>query len=144
MPAAKRQMLSPCLVLYDGECGLCQRTVKWLLQHDPTGALRFAPLQGKTATVLRDSGIRLPASIGTVAVVVTVGSRVCVLDRSRAILKICEVLRLRPWWVRLLELLPRPLADAGYRLVAATRYAISRRISVCPFTNAEQQSRFLP
>ena len=37
------------LVLYDGECGLCDRAVQFLLRHDKKGAHAFAPLQGDTA-----------------------------------------------------------------------------------------------
>jgi predicted DCC family thiol-disulfide oxidoreductase YuxK len=33
------------VLLYDGECGLCQRTVGWLLRHDTQGRLLFAPLR---------------------------------------------------------------------------------------------------
>ena len=41
------------LVLYDGECGVCSRVVRWLIDADRHGVLRFAPLQGATATELR-------------------------------------------------------------------------------------------
>ena len=37
------------LVLYDGECGLCDRLVQWLLRHDRRHVLHYAPLQGETA-----------------------------------------------------------------------------------------------
>lgn len=33
------------LVLYDGECGLCDRSVRFIYARDPEGAFRFAPLQ---------------------------------------------------------------------------------------------------
>ncbi|MDR3745785.1 MAG: DCC1-like thiol-disulfide oxidoreductase family protein [Acidobacteriaceae bacterium] len=33
------------VLLYDGECGLCQRTVGWLLRHDTHERLLFAPLR---------------------------------------------------------------------------------------------------
>ena len=37
------------LVLYDGECGLCDRSVQFLLRHDKKGVLTYAPLQGEAA-----------------------------------------------------------------------------------------------
>src|SRR5262249_51494709 len=40
------------LVLYDGTCGFCAHTVQWILAADPAGRVRFAPLQGSTATAL--------------------------------------------------------------------------------------------
>ena len=41
--------MSPELVFYDGDCGLCHRTVRFLLARDPEGSLfLFAPLFGET------------------------------------------------------------------------------------------------
>lgn len=34
------------VLLFDGECGLCQRVVRTLLRLDRAGHLRYAPLQG--------------------------------------------------------------------------------------------------
>ena len=35
-------------VFYDGHCGLCHRSVRFLLVEDRVGSFRFAPLQGPT------------------------------------------------------------------------------------------------
>ncbi|HVT61700.1 MAG TPA: DUF393 domain-containing protein [Thermoanaerobaculia bacterium] len=40
------------LVLYDGVCGLCNRTVQFLLEVDRSEVLSFAPLQSETASRL--------------------------------------------------------------------------------------------
>src|ERR1041385_7423246 len=41
--------LVPETLFYDGHCGLCHRSVRFLLRRDPGGrAFRFAPLQGRT------------------------------------------------------------------------------------------------
>ena len=37
------------LVLYDGVCGLCNRTVQFALKRDRRDLFRFAPLQGELA-----------------------------------------------------------------------------------------------
>ena len=37
------------VLLFDGECGLCQRIVRVLLRLDRAGRLRYAPLQGAAA-----------------------------------------------------------------------------------------------
>ena len=45
------------IILYDGVCGLCNRLVKFLLNHDKDGRLRFASLQSEFAEkVLRRHG----------------------------------------------------------------------------------------
>ena len=37
------------IVFYDGDCGLCDRFVRWMLRRDRGHHYRFAPLQGETA-----------------------------------------------------------------------------------------------
>lgn len=41
----------PLLVLYDGDCGLCNRSARWLADRDPRGRLLMAPNAGVTARV---------------------------------------------------------------------------------------------
>ena len=36
------------IVFYDGDCGLCQRSIRFLLAADKKKALKFAPLNGET------------------------------------------------------------------------------------------------
>jgi len=37
------------ILFYDGHCGLCHRSVQFVVRHDRDGtAFRFAPLQGPT------------------------------------------------------------------------------------------------
>ena len=39
-------------MFFDGECGLCDRTVRWLIASDPGALLRFCPLQSPHALEL--------------------------------------------------------------------------------------------
>src|SRR4051794_7961959 len=46
------------VLLFDGECGLCNRLVRGLLRLDRRGRLLFAPLQGPSAQrYLRSHGL---------------------------------------------------------------------------------------
>src|SRR4026209_3041846 len=41
------------IVFYDGDCGLCDRFVRWMLRRDRRARrYRFAPLQGETARLM--------------------------------------------------------------------------------------------
>ena len=44
---------------------------------------------------------------------------------------------------RLLQLLPRPVRDWGYRVIARNRYRIFGRHDTCPIPSAETRARFL-
>ena len=75
------------LVLYDGECGLCDRLVQWLLRHDRDGILSYAALQGETAK---------PYVTGDMDTMVFVergdGGSTRVFERSRGVFRILQKL----------------------------------------------------
>lgn len=132
------------LLLFDGGCALCHRTVRFLLRADRRGALRFAPLDGETAAAL---AVRWP-QIGDADSVVLVSSpegepRVAL--RSAAVI---GALRLAggPWRLAasLLALVPRPLRDVAYDFVARRRQRWFGRYPSCPPPPAAWRDRFLP
>lgn len=134
---------SPEIVFYDGHCALCHSTVKFALRHDPSGnAFRFAPLQGSTFAerVPIEHRAQLPDSI----LVLTAGGNL--LERSDAFVHICR--QLGGFWRGLagvLMIVPRPLRDAVYNLVARIRYRIfGRKDDLCPAVPPELRQRFLP
>ncbi len=128
------------LVLYDGSCGLCDRSVQWLLDHDPERRLRFAPLEGETAQRILAEHPEIPERLDSILFVE--GDRV--RWRSHAIWAICAHLP-APWrTLRLLLWVPAPLSDLGYRLVAALRYRIWGRLDTCRIPSPEQRALFLP
>ena len=50
--------MSRPVLLYDGECGLCNRLVRLLLRSDRAGRLNYAPLQSEPAQAyLRAQGL---------------------------------------------------------------------------------------
>src|SRR5690606_5932540 len=111
------------LLLYDGECGLCNAVVRFLLREDAAARLRFAPLQsaiGQAAlrrlglsTTDFDSLVFLPDRTGNVFSMRTSG----VID---------VVARIGGVWRALGEtfrLVPAGVRDLTYKAVARTRYA---------------------
>jgi predicted DCC family thiol-disulfide oxidoreductase YuxK len=144
MARAGTASLPPRLVLYDGVCVFCNRSVQWLLAADRDARLRFAPLQGATAAELRRRHPEIPADIDTIVYVETADGTERVSLRSDAIFRIYAALelksRLMPWMRRL----PRWCTDLAYRLFVRFRYRIFGRLDVCPVPSAEQRDRFLP
>jgi predicted DCC family thiol-disulfide oxidoreductase YuxK len=129
------------LVFFDGACGLCHHSVRFLLREDGAGVLRFAPLQGDTfrAEVPAERRAGLPDSL----VVRTADGRL--LTRSDATIHLLHRLggrwRRRAAW---LARVPRPIRDAAYRLVAFVRRRFFRRPQeVCPVVAPPLRARFL-
>jgi predicted DCC family thiol-disulfide oxidoreductase YuxK len=127
------------VVLYDGECGLCHRTVKFLIQRD-RGQLYYAPLQGETATALRAQHPNIPSTLESVVLV----DRDHVFLRSKALLYGAKYLT-RPWrWAYHVRWLPALVLDLGYRLIARIRYRVWGKYDSCQRPSVEQQAQLLP
>ena len=140
----RRDRRAPVL-LYDGACGLCQAVVRSILREDPTGRLRFAPLQGASAQAyLRAQG--LPTR--------DFDSLVFVPDWNRpargayrlrtdgiaaALDELGGVWRVASWG----RIVPRRLRDPLYALVARTRYALFGAYRPSPLPRPEWARRFL-
>lgn len=131
------------VVFYDGVCGLCDRTVQFLLRIDRQRILSFAPLQGTTAARLtaHDSRFDDARTILFVEDYGTARERVSV--RSTAVLRILA--RLGGLWraVSWLRVIPRPLRDLAYRIVARYRYRWFGRFDSCRLPAAAIAARFL-
>lgn len=144
------------LLLYDGACGLCARSVQWVLEHDPlerprrrgAPALRFAPLQGETAAPLLVRHGLQPGAQGFDSMVLVrdpggPGERV--LLRSDAAVGIGRYLGGR--WAalaRLATLVPRALRDGVYGVIARNRLRLFGAADACRVPRRDERGRFLP
>ncbi|MGE0709306.1 MAG: thiol-disulfide oxidoreductase DCC family protein [Planctomycetota bacterium] len=138
----------PPLLLYDGECGLCDRTVQAVLERDARGLVHFAPLQGQTARAVLTRHGRDPAPPRFDSVVLVEGfggARERLVERSDAAIALARHLGGRSASLaRFLELIPRPLRDAAYGLVARNRHRLFPPPSACRIPRPGERVRFLP
>lgn len=128
------------LVLYDGTCGLCARSVRWILAHEGDRELRFAPLQGETAAAMRAKYPNIPTSIDTVVYVD--GERAHL--RSKAFLHMAKHFRGAWRWFHAFRWMPGFLLDLGYRVIAALRYKLWGKVDSCELPSPENRARFMP
>ena len=131
------------VLLYDGECGLCNRVVRRLLALDRGGELRFAPLQGPSAQAyLRAHG--LPTADFSTLVFVPDWPANAAAPRLRTD-GVIAALRAagRPGLAGMLAVFPRAVRDAGYKFVARVRYRIFGPWRACPLPRPEWSARFI-
>jgi len=131
------------LVLFDGVCGFCEGLVQWLLERDPDGRLRFAPLQGEAAQRLRGRHPEIPAGVDTLVYVEALDGRERVHLRTAAIVAVCRALPQPPFWLGALAVLPSALADVAYVLFARVRYRLFGKRDACRVPTPEERARFL-
>ena len=132
--------MSSAIVLFDGLCNLCDGAVRFMLDRDRNGRLRFASLQSDAARHLLErfgySAEGMPQSI-----VLLEGERI--FEGSAAILRIAELLG-APWSLaRIAAVVPERALDAAYRFIARNRYRIFGAREVCRIPTPAEAARFL-
>jgi predicted DCC family thiol-disulfide oxidoreductase YuxK len=129
----------PAVVLFDGECNLCNGAVLFCLRHDPQGRLHYASLQSAAAKALL-APLLLPSPLPDSIVLVQDGRAFL---RSSAALRIAKLLRW-PWPVFTVFLLvPRPLRDFVYDFIARRRHKWFGRRESCMVPTPALRDRFL-
>ena len=132
------------VLFYDGDCGVCTRSVRVVLQHDGTKTLRFASLRGELGAALQR---RHPELIGLDSMVWVdeqiTGNRERLLVRSDAALEVARYLG--GWWrpLGVLRLVPRRLRDWLYDWFARNRHRFGGGPEACTVPGPEERARFL-
>jgi len=135
----QRPPVKPALVLFDGPCNLCNASVLAIIDHDSAGRFRFASLQsvvGKAA--LEEHGL---LDQGPDSVVLVAGGRAW--TESDAAVRIAASLDWPARAFAALRLVPRPVRDALYRLVARNRYRWFGRDDACRLPAPEVAARMV-
>lgn len=129
------------MLLFDGVCHVCHRSVKFVLRHERRPWVLFAALQSDTGRALLRE-LQLPPGY--------LDSLVFIEDRrlfthSEAALRLARHLR-APWsWsAALLRIVPRAVRDAIYTWIARHRYRwFGRDEEACLVPAPELRARFL-
>lgn len=126
------------VVLFDGVCNFCDRTVRFILDNDHRKHFQFASQQSETGQKLLKA-FNAPNDVSTI-VLIENGK---VYTRSTAVLRISRMLR-APWNLMYIFILaPKPFREAAYRLFAKNRYRWFGMKNVCEMPDANVQARFL-
>lgn len=130
-------------LFYDGHCGLCHRTVRFVMAEDAAGErFRFAPLQGETCSAMIPQAQR--KLLGDTLILF--GPDRSVRTKSSAVIAVLA--GLGGWWrvfAAVLKLVPRALRDVAYDGVAGVRERLfAQPEEACPLVPPELRKRFLP
>jgi len=128
------------ILVFDGVCVLCSRSVQFVLRHDRDKRFRFATTQSPT-------GMRLMAEHGLDA---SKPASILLIDDNNAYTESAAMIRaLRsfggvwPLLAGMLWIVPKPLRDAAYRAVARRRYRWFGQRETCYLPNPSEAGRFL-
>ena len=127
------------VILFDGVCHLCSRSVQFVIKRDPQQRFRFARLQSAVAQQLLSG--RNVTDNGLDSVILIYKGRV--YRKSRAALHTLLLLN-RAWPVMgVFLLVPRFIADPIYDYIGRHRYQWFGKMDACWLPETDQHWRFL-
>lgn len=127
------------IILFDGFCNFCNRTVNIIIEHDKDAYFQFAASQSI-------AGIEMLQKFNLNQ---TSSASVILIDNEKVYTKTDAVIQLATQlsgWPRLfmgLKFIPKPIRDIGYDLIAKNRYTLFGKKDTCRMPNASERNRFL-
>ena len=135
--ATSKSPAGHALMIYDGLCGFCNSSVRWVIKRDRRDRIRFAPQQAALAeAALARHSVYLLLNFDT--------SQERLLRRSDVTVQV--LLLLGGGWRllgRTLALIPRWLRDRAYMLVARNRFHFRGRYDSCPLPSTTERAKFV-
>ncbi len=129
------------IILYDGSCVFCSKTIRWVLRHDD-GYFCIAPQGSRFFNECAEKRIIMPVSRKADETVYLFADEK-VYARTDALIRILQKCgRQGRVYAFLLKCIPRLLRDAMYRYVAVLRGWLSPS-NRCPAPTPEQVERMM-
>ena len=125
-------------VFYDGDCGLCNYWVQWILKNDHRKQFLFSALQSEFGQKFLKERNLENQQLNTLYLWKL---KAFYETKSRAVFKIAKILGGKYAVFGYLNLLPRPVTDFCYDRVAANRKGFS--VQHCALPTAEEKGRFI-
>ena len=126
------------VLFFDGECGFCSWSVRWVARRDRRGRISFAPLQGRLAG---EHGFAHYAARngGTMVVLREADGRAFVF--SEAWFELARALGGGWRMLAVLRVVPRGLRDWLYRWIARHRHRFPKMADTCDLPDPEVLKR---
>jgi predicted DCC family thiol-disulfide oxidoreductase YuxK len=132
------------IVLYDGVCALCNRVTQFVLPRDRKDRFRFAAIQGDFGQKTLAAHHQPLDVLDTFYLVVDPGLPTeRLVTRGRAALTLLTAIGGLWTLFGLFRLLPDPLINALYGVVARNRYHWFGKLDACALPRPEWKHKFL-
>lgn len=126
------------IILFDGICNVCDRSVQFIIAHDPSHKFKFASLQGETGRFYIEN-CQLPEGLDSIVLI----EGKDVFFKSTAALKIAKQLSGLYPLLAIFLIIPKPIRDFFYDIVAKNRYRWFGKKDHCMVPGPKDKQRFL-
>lgn len=125
------------VILFDGDCSFCNRSVWFILKRDKRARFQFGALNSEIGQNLKRE-YEIPKNLDSF--ILLKNGRY--YDRSSAALHVCKSLDGLYKLLYLFIGIPKPIRDFFYHLIAKNRHKIVKN-NACKLPNKDERKRFL-
>lgn len=126
------------IILFDGECNFCDKSVQFIIKRDPEEIFSFTSQQGEAGQKMIEK-YHAPASIDSIILI----ENDTYYLKSSAALRICRHLQGAWKLLFIFILVPYPIRDFFYNILAKNRYKWFGKKDQCTLPTPEMRKRFL-
>jgi predicted DCC family thiol-disulfide oxidoreductase YuxK len=134
---------SKAILFFDGDCGLCNRSVRFLIRKDKQQRLYFAPLQGIAAQAILPAELRESLTTIVYQRVASDGQTSLLVRSDAALLALIDTGSSWRFLARIALVLPLRFRDWAYDQIAERRGKL-KKAAACKMPTKEAQRRILP
>jgi len=127
------------VIIFDGVCNVCNRSVNFIIKRDPSNLFVFAPMQSPAAQKLIADHNVDNAGFDTF---ILIKNNEC-FYRTNAAIEIAQELSGAWYLFKVFKILPRAFRDYFYRLFARNRYSVFGKSKTCMIPTKELKNKFL-
>lgn len=126
------------IILFDGVCNVCNKSVQFVIKRDNKNIFQFASLQSNFGQKMIKK-YRIHPNMNSL---VLIDEDACYFE-STAALKICK--QLNGFWkfMYIFIIVPAPIRNFVYRIIAKNRYKWFGRTRSCPVYPPEIRKKFI-
>jgi len=127
------------IILFDGVCNFCNRTIRIIIKHDKVNKFHFAPLQSSFS---QDLLLKFGLSQNELSSVILIeGDQV--YTKSDAVIRIAHQLSGWPSYFYYANWVPKAMREFFYDLIAKNRYRLFGKQHNCMVPDKKIQDKFL-
>lgn len=125
------------VIFFDGVCGLCNGFIDFVMKIDTRKRFHFSPLQSEFAKKT------LPPELISDLKTVVVQIEGHTYKKAPAVIRVMQEIGGSWSLLGALKVLPEPLLNLGYDIVASNRYKLFGKKETCRLPTPEERSRFI-
>jgi predicted DCC family thiol-disulfide oxidoreductase YuxK len=127
------------IILFDGVCNFCNRSINIILDHDQDAHFQFAASQSNAGiNLLQQFKLDQKASASVILI-----DNEKVYTKTDAVIQIAIHLKGWPSLFSIIKFIPKPIRDFGYDLIAKNRYTLFGKRETCRIPDESNRHRFL-